>query len=75
MQARLSSQVVWSTVSRACDELLLSKGAIIERLEDRVFQFETFRAPWEHEKGRRGADAEASIAAKATATVASAKPN
>lgn len=56
-------QVVWSTASREAEDLLLSRGTIIERLEDKVFQFETFRMPWENEKGRRSSEAETALTA------------
>lgn len=40
------------------EEHLLSRGTIIERSERKVFTFETFRAPWEHEKRRKSANDE-----------------
>jgi Ca2+-binding EF-hand superfamily protein len=50
-------QVIWNSVSdkKACGSYIMKEGLLIERVEDQIFNFETFRSRWEDE-GERGAD-------------------
>lgn len=50
----LRLEVVWSTVSRReADTFVLSPGSVVERIQGRLSQFETFRAFWEQENRRK----------------------
>ncbi len=46
--------VVWSSVSdkKKCGKFVLREGLIVERTEDHIFSFETFRALWDDETMR-----------------------
>lgn len=61
----LRIEVMWSTVSRKeADQFLIQKGAIVERAEKKLLQFEMFRAPWVDESRRKGVKAEWDILTK-----------
>lgn len=50
----LRLEVIWSTVSREeAREFLLPRGSIVERNQDRLSQFETFRALWAQDERRK----------------------
>ena len=49
-------EVVWNSVSdkKTCGAFVLKEGLLIERVEEQIFSFETFRSRWDNENDRGG---------------------
>lgn len=51
---RLGLEVVWQTsTTESCKAFDLQPGAVVERAEANITQFEVYRVPWEQELSRK----------------------